>query len=173
MTIRRFSIPALAFAVLLLTSGCAHQSQNVYNYDEVGKSSAVTFGTVVGIRMIDINGKNTGVGALGGAGAGAAVGSQIGSGTGNAAAIGVGLLVGAVAGGLAEQAMSDRQGVEYVVTLESGVTLTLAQEAPKSERIMQVGERVMVQNSGGYQRVLPATQLPTEIKRPKGIKVVD
>ena len=31
----------------------------------------------------------------------------------------------------------------------------------------------IVQNTGGYQRVLPASNLPTEVKRPKGIKVVD
>jgi hypothetical protein len=31
----------------------------------------------------------------------------------------------------------------------------------------------MVQNNGSYQRVLPANDLPTEIKRPKSIKVKD
>ncbi len=31
----------------------------------------------------------------------------------------------------------------------------------------------MIQTSGSYQRVLPAEHLPTEIKRPQGIKLVD
>ena len=34
----------------------------------------------------------------------------------------------------------------------------------------QPGDRVMVQASGLYQRVLPASNLPTEIDRPKGIE---
>lgn len=154
-------------------AGCAHKSQNTYGYEEVGKSSAVSFGTVINVREIDITGQNTGLGAAGGAVGGAIGGSTLGSGASNAAAI-VGLAVaGAVAGAVVEQAMADRKGVEYTITLESGVTLTIPQETPQGERIMQPGERVIVQNSGGYQRVLPASQLPTEIARPKGIKVVD
>lgn len=158
---------------LFLAGGCAHKSQNTYSYDEMGKSSAVSFGTVVNVRSIDITGQNTGIGALGGATAGAIGGSQIGHGAGNAGAI-VGLAVaGAAVGAIAEQAMADRKGVEYTITLETGVTLTIPQETPEGERIMQPGERVIVQNTGGYQRVLPASQLPTEIARPQGIKVVD
>ena len=44
--------------------------------------------------------------------------------------------------------------------------------SPK-KRLLAPGERVMVQNSGGYQRVLPASGLPTAVKRPQGIKVID
>jgi outer membrane lipoprotein SlyB len=74
---------------------------------------------------------------------------------------------------LAEQAMSDRKGLEYTIALESGVTLTVAQGAPTNEPVMPVGARVIVQNGGGYQRGLPASSLPTEVKRPQGLKVVD
>lgn len=153
--------------------GCQHPSQNTYSYSEIGKSSAVSFGTVVAVREIDIIGKNTGTGALIGAAAGAGAGSYAGHGSGNSWAVGAGLLAGAVAGAMAEQAMADRKGVEYTIVLESGITMTVAQEAPKTEPVYPVGSRVIVQNSGGYQRVLPASNLPTEIKRPQGIKVVD
>jgi outer membrane lipoprotein SlyB len=169
----RFGLLGAVALLLAGLSGCAHPSQNRYDQSEVGKTTAVSFGTVLAVRPIDITGKNTGLGMIGGAGAGGLAGSQIGAGSGNAFATLGGVVVGAVAGGLAEQALSDRTGVEYTITLESGVTLTVAQEAPKDERVMQPGERVMVQNSGGYQRVLPASQLPTEIKRPQGVKVVD
>lgn len=168
------SIASFCAALLLFgLTACQHPSQNAYRYDEVGKSSAVSFGTVLAVRQIDIIGQNTGAGAVIGGAAGAGAGSAIGSGSGNNWAIGAGLVAGAIAGALAEQAMADRKGVEYTVILESGVTLTVAQEAPKDERILQAGERVIVQNSGGYQRVLPAANLPTEVKRPQGIKVVD
>ncbi len=165
---------AAATAVLLLgLSACQQSSQNAYRYNEVGKSSAVSFGTVLAVRPIDIIGENSGAGAVIGGAAGAGAGSAFGSGSGNNWAIGAGLIAGAIAGALAEQAMSDRKGVEYTIILESGITLTLAQESPKDERIMQAGERVIVQNTGGYQRVLPASNLPTEVKRPQGIKLVD
>jgi len=167
----------VAALVLLITAGvltaCQNPSQNAYRYNEVGKSSAVSFGTVIAVRTIDIIGRNTGAGALVGGAAGAGAGSAIGAGSGNGWAIGAGLVAGAVVGALAEQAISDRKGLEYTVILESGVTLTLAQENPPNERPLEVGERVIVQNTGGYQRVLPASQLPTEVKRPQGIKVVD
>lgn len=167
-------IIAVAMISIFAVSGCAQrQSQNVYKHDEVGKATAVTFGTVVSSRQVDITGENTGTGALVGAAAGAGVGSYIGEGSGNAWAIGAGLLAGAIAGAVAEQAMSDRTGVEYVVLLESGVVLTVVQDIGKQESVLQPGLRVMVQNTGGYQRVLPAEHLPTEMSRPKGIKVVD
>ena len=160
----------MAFGV----AGCAQRpSQNVYNYDEVGKSSAVSFGTVVSRREIDITGKNTGAGALIGGAAGAGAASYIGSGDGTAWAVAGGALAGAVIGALAEQSAADRKGVEYVVVLESGVTLTIAQDVGEKDVLLNPGDRVIVQNSGGYQRVLPAANLPTQIERPKGIKIVD
>lgn len=165
---------AAAMAVAFTLGGCArNQSQNVYRYDEVGQATAVSFGTVISSRQVDIVGKNTGAGALVGAAAGAGAGSYIGNGSGSAWAAGAGLLIGAVAGAAAEQAAADRTGIEYVVTLETGVTLTVTQDIGKGEVVIPSGTRVMVQNTGGYQRVLPATNLPTEIARPQGIKVVD
>ncbi|MFM2043057.1 MAG: hypothetical protein RLY86_1633 [Pseudomonadota bacterium] len=154
-------------------AACATQNQNTYRYDEVGRSKAVSFGTVVASRVVDIKGQNTGVGAGVGAAVGAGAASGIGSGSGNAWATGAGLLAGAVLGAMIEQSAADRQGVEYVVTLETGVTLTIVQEMAKTDKMHAPGDRVMVQTSGGYQRVLPADHLPTEIQRPQGIKVVD
>jgi outer membrane lipoprotein SlyB len=167
------TVLALAISLPML-GGCArHSSQNVYQEGEVGQTSAVSFGTVVAVRNIDIVGKNSGAGALIGGAGGAAAGSAIGSGSGNAAAIAGGVLVGAIAGAMAEQAMRDRTGIEYTVVLESGVTMTVAQEIGAGDQPIKAGDRVIVQNSGGYQRVLPAANLPTAIKRPQGIKIID
>jgi len=163
----------LAVAAALSLGACAHADRNTYRASEVGKSSAVSFGSIVAVREIAIVGEQSGVGAgVGGVG-GAIVGSQIGQGSGSVAAALAGVLVGAIAGAAIEQAAANRTGLEYTIALESGVILTVAQEAPPNERPLQVGERVIVQNSGGYQRVLPASQLPTEVKRPQGLKVVD
>lgn len=175
-TVKKYAyslFPLLLLCLSLATVACQRQSQNAYRYDEVGKSSAVSFGTIVSSRSIDIIGQNTGGGALLGGAAGGAAGSYIGGGSGQAWAVAGGALAGAALGALAEQAAADRGGLEYVVVLESGVTMTIVQEIGKGERMLQVGERVIVQNQSGYQRVLPASHLPEQIQRPKGIKVVD
>jgi outer membrane lipoprotein SlyB len=166
---------ALAVAISLpFLGGCArHSSQSVYQEGDVGQTAAVSFGTVVAVRNIDIVGKNTGTGALIGGAGGAIAGSGIGSGSGNAAAVLGVAVVGAIAGAMTEQALRDRTGIEYTVVLESGVTMTVAQEIGSGDQPIKAGDRVIVQNSGGYQRVLPAANLPTSIKRPQGIKIID
>ena len=167
----RCLLAALSAAIL---AGCAQQpSQHVYNYDEVGKSTTVSFGTVLSSRIVDITGKNTGAGGLVGAGVGAGAGSYIGNDSGNVWATLGGALAGAIIGAAAEQAASNRNGIEYTVTLENGVTMTVVQEIAKGEAAIAQGARVMVQNTGGYQRVLPAAALPTAIAKPEGIKVID
>ena len=164
----------VALALSPVLTGCArHSSQNVYQEGEVGQTTAVSFGTVVAVRGIDIVGKSTGTGAVLGGASGAAAGSAFGSGSGNGAAIAGGLIAGVIVGAIAEQAMKDRTGMEYTVVLESGVVLTVAQEMGSGDQPINAGDRVIVQNSGGYQRVLPASNLPTAIQRPKGIKIID
>jgi outer membrane lipoprotein SlyB len=59
------------------------------------------------------------------------------------------------------------------VTLTSGQTVTFAQNLNEGDQIVRPGQRVMVQTTGNYMRVLPADQLPTDISRPKGIAVHD
>ena len=159
-------------AVFLL-SACSTPGQNVYDFREAGQSVLVEFGTVVDKSPIKIKGPNSGVGAGVGAVAGAGAGSQIGSGDGAIAGAVGGLIVGAVAGAIAEQAIQDKTGFVYTVTTEHGKTITVPQYYHKDEPVIKTGDRVMVQTSGSYQRVLPANHLPTQIRRPKGIKVVD
>ncbi len=169
-------LPVLFVVVgALALTGCAQRpSQNVYRYDEVGKSVAVSFGSIVTAREVSISGKNTGAGAVVGGAAGAIGGSRVGQGVAGPALVGIGAaLVGAAVGAAIEQAASDRKGIEYVVVLESGVAMTIVQEMAEGEAVLAPGARVIVQNSGGYQRVLPAENLPTEVARPQGLKVVD
>ncbi len=167
----------LAAAILgvaaLSLGACASQSQNRYSYRDVGQATSVEFGTVMATRPVDITGQNTGAGGLVGGAAGGLAMSNVGKGSGNVAAILGGALVGAVAGAVAEQAISDRTGIEYVVTLATGRTITIVQEQAANEPVFGPGQRVMVQTNGTYQRVLSADHLPTETSRPKGIKVVD
>lgn len=161
-------------AAVLLVSACSPKnSLNQYSEGDVGISAIVEFGTIVHVRKIKIRGEQSGAGAVVGGASGAAIGSSIGSGKGNAGAMLGGAALGLAAGMVAEEMIKDRDGYEYTVTKENGMTITVAQNVMENEPILNVGQRVMVQSSGSYQRVIPAEQLPTQIKRPKGIKVVD
>lgn len=168
----KLKIFGLLFICLNITS-CKHPSRDVYNYNEVGKTTAVTFGTIIKARSIGIIGKNSGVtsGVAGLAGAGG--GAYVGGNSGTAWAMGIGAVAGSVIGYLIEQGFADREGVEYTVVLENGVVITAVQELPKNESPLSVNTRVIVQNTGGFQRILSAQNLPTELKRPKGIKIND
>jgi outer membrane lipoprotein SlyB len=161
----------IAVCSLLLLGGCVTSGQSRYNYDEVGRATAVHFGTVLAVRNIDITGKNTGTGALVGGTTGGLVGTQIGQGNGGIAGVVGGVVLGAIAGAVAEQALANHSGLEYTIILENGKVVTVAQEQDKDDRVFKNGDRVMVQSGGSYQRVLPADNLPTEVDRPKGIKI--
>jgi outer membrane lipoprotein SlyB len=163
----------ISCTLLLSLTACETPGQNVYDFREAGQSVLVEFGTVVDVNPIKIKGPNSGVGAGVGAVAGAGAGSQVGNGNGAIAAAIGGAVIGAIAGGVAEQAMADKTGLVYTIVTEHGKTITIPQYFKKDEPVIKNGARVMVQTSGSYQRVLPADHLPTQIKRPKGIKVVD
>lgn len=156
--------------IAFLLAACANPGQNRYMEAEVGKTRTVSFGTIIAVREIEIQGAQTGLGIAGGATAGAGTAAAVSDSA--AIAIGAGL-AGAALGALAEEQLQKRKGVEYTVILESGLAMTVAQNLNKDDRILSEGERVIVQNTGQYQRVLPASHLPTEVKRPQGITVVD
>ncbi len=166
------ALAALAVVALSL-SACATPGQNQYDWTNAGQAIETEFGTVVDINPVHIQNPNTGIGAGAGGLAGAGIGSQIGNGNGQLAGALVGLVVGVVAGGIAEHEMQNKDGFAYTVTLKNGKTITIAQYKNSDDAPIHVGERVMVQTSGTYQRVLPASHLPTQIKRPKGITFSD
>jgi outer membrane lipoprotein SlyB len=159
----------LTLLVLGLTvSGCVTNGQNNYAASDVGKQTVVEFGRVVAVRTVDITGKNSGVGMVGGGVAGAAIG-----GTGNGGSEIAGLAVGAIAGAVTEQVIANRHGTEYTIALRNKKVITIVQEIHDEDPIFPVGARVIVQSKGSYQRVLSADDLPGQIHRANGIKQVN
>jgi outer membrane lipoprotein SlyB len=155
--------------VALFLSGCAVNSESGYSAADVGHPTQVVFGTIVQSREISIQELNTGAGAAIGVGGGALAGAAIGhSGVGMLA----GMLIGGIAGAVAENAADGHGGYEYTVTLETGNTVTIAQNKG-DDPMLAPGQRCMVQMGGRYSRVLPAAALPTKIGRPKHIEVTD
>jgi outer membrane lipoprotein SlyB len=154
---------------LLLLSSCSFSTQSRYNYSEVGKIQVVNYGTVVGVRDIDIVSDTSSAGGLMGGVGGGVGGLLIGSGGGQVVAGAAGAIGGALVGSALEQAIRNRGGVEYTVVLRNGKTLTVAQNISEKDVLLKKGDRVIVQINGEYQRVLPANNLPTEMEQPKGI----
>ncbi len=162
----------LIFLCLSL-SACQRPGQGRYGEADVGQAATVEFGTVISMKQVDITGRNTGAGALIGGATGLGAGSYIGSGSGRAWGQGGGMLAGMLVGALVEQALSDHKGVEYIITFTDGKTRSIVQHLVEGDAPIGVGQRVMVQTQGQYQRVMPAQNLPTKIKRPKKIKVTN
>jgi len=59
-------------------------------------------------------------------------------------------------GAAAEQTMCNCRGVEYVVRLDAGGELIVAQEMAPSEQPLKTGDRVVVRDRGENQRVVAA-----------------
>ena len=160
----------LVFAVLALLTACEFAAQSRYKYSEVGQIQNAEFGTVIGVRDIDIIAETSSSGGIIGGVAGGVVGAGMGGGSGSLVTLVAGAVVGAQAFSALEQAVRNRGGIEYIVVLRNGKTITVAQNVAPKDVIHNINDRVLVQINGEYHRVLAANKLPTEIERPKGIK---
>ncbi|MEM9783481.1 MAG: hypothetical protein AAF899_13525 [Pseudomonadota bacterium] len=169
---RSVAIPS-ALAALLVLGACAPQSQTRYDAVEVGRPLFVEFATVLAVREVRIQGKNSGIGGALGATAGGFALSPVGQGTGRAGAILGGALAGLALGVVAEQLVSNRTGVEYTLTLEDGRTVVIVQNLGSEDEILAPGDRAIIQQGRRFQRVLPANDLPEEIRRPRGVAVFE
>src|SRR4051794_39249430 len=105
-----FARKALALAATLVLASCAQPGQNRYGFQDVGRPTAVEFGTLIASREVEITGQNRGVGAMAGVTGGAIAGAGVGGGRGQLGAVLIGALVGGLAGHAVEQAVADHKG---------------------------------------------------------------
>lgn len=140
--VRRF-VPVCA--VLALGAGltaCAPATNTTVDRYALGTSGYVSYGTIVGMRPVAVQGTRSGLGAGTGAVAGGVLGSTIG---GDWRARTVGGVVGALAGGLAgaaiEEGVTRGDAVEFIIRDDSGQTRSVIQT---NELGLTVGERVTI-----------------------------
>lgn len=129
-----------------LLGGCTRQiSPNVYAERHVGEASRSFRGIVVGVRDVQIEGKEkleeNAAGVVGGGVAGGVIGHQFGGGSGNALATVAGAAAGAIAGGFIQKELEKQPGIEYTVELTNGEMRTIVQGP---EPRLAVGQRVLV-----------------------------
>lgn len=125
--------------------------------NQVGVAQQVRTGTVTDVRIVTIEGSNSGVGAIAGGATGAAVASKnIGSGSGKILSGVAGGVLGAIAGQKTEEAITQEEGQEITVRLDNGRTVRIVQ--PLRQAYIVEGERVTV--SGGQVRPAPGSPDP-------------
>jgi outer membrane lipoprotein SlyB len=135
----------------LLLSGCSHPSSDTYSAGDVGRTIETTEAQVISSRIVRVAGDTNAVGPLAGGALGAA-GTGLIFDKGLAAVIGG--VIGAGAGYLAQQQANDREGIEYVLRMDDGRTVTLVQNRGAEEQPLPDGTPVLVQISGQYTRVI-------------------
>jgi len=144
-------IPLLLGAALLL-SACSHASSTRYDATDVGRTIETTEASVISSRPVQISGETNLVGPAAGGALGAAGTGLIFQGSGLAAVIGG--VLGAGVGYLSQQQLNDREGIEYVLRMDDGRTVTLVQNRESEEPPLPNGTPVLVQVSGQYTRVI-------------------
>lgn len=138
------AIPALMLAA------CASQSGSSYSRSQTRGEQTVRMGVVESVRNVNIEGTQSGIGAVAGAAVGGLGGSNVGGGKGSTVGAVVGAVLGGVAGNAIEGSTTKKAGIEITVKLENGKLLAVTQEADEQFR---PGERVRVLSGGGVTRV--------------------
>lgn len=143
-----------AIMVGSLTACSTALTANNYNPSEARIVQEVSYGKIVSMRFVTIDGTNSGQGVATGGLAGAIAGSTYGTGNVNVLATAAGGLLGSVFGQGAEEAVTRKNGVELIIALSDGRTVALVQEVSQNT-IFEIGQRVRLMASGSSTRVTP------------------
>src|SRR5476651_1601970 len=139
--------------------GCANNSSlsgDVYSASEAKQVQSVSYGTLVGVRPVQIQGGDDSnvIGALGGAVLGGFLGNTIGSGTGRSLATAGGAVLGGVAGQGEQSTINRSNAVELQIRRDDGTTIQVVQKTGPTK--FSVGQRVSLATSGSTVTVSPS-----------------
>ncbi|QDY41813.1 outer membrane lipoprotein SlyB [Candidatus Pantoea soli] len=153
--IKRFLAVALAGVTL---AGCVNNdtlSGDVYSASEAKQVQNVSYGTLVSVRPVKIQGGDDSnvIGAIGGAVLGGFLGNTIGGGAGRSLATAGGAVLGGVAGQGVQGAMNKSDGVELEIRKDDGNTIMVVQKQSASR--YAVGQRVVLASNGSQVTVSP------------------
>ncbi|CNI63687.1 outer membrane lipoprotein [Yersinia massiliensis] len=148
-------IAAIAIATL---SGCANNntlSGDTFSSSQAGQAQTVTYGTLVSVRPVTIQGGdgNNIAGAVGGAVVGGFLGNTIGGGTGRRLGTAAGAVAGGVVGQQVQSMMNRSNGVELEVRRDNGTTFLVVQAQGVTQ--FHAGQRVTIATHGNTVTVTP------------------
>ncbi len=136
----RWIISSLVVTALL--AGCvSSKSGEVYSRDEARQVMTVQLGVVEFVKEVQVEGEKSGLGTTGGAVIGGVAGSTIGGGKGSTLAALGGAIIGGIAGNIVEEKLTDFDGLEITVKLDSGEAIAVVQA---NDVLFAVGDRVRV-----------------------------
>jgi len=132
---------SILLSVILLAGCASSKSGEVYSRDEARKAMTVQLGTVEFVKEVQVEGSKSGLGTAAGGIAGGIAGSTVGGGKGRTLAALGGAAVGAIVGNVAEEKITEFDGLEITVKLDSGKVIAVVQE---NDVMFFVGDRVRV-----------------------------
>lgn len=155
---KRVSAVGTAIALAISLTGCVNDnaaSGDVYSASEAKQVQSVSYGTLVSVRAIKIQGDDNSniVGALGGAILGGLVGNTIGGGAGRSVAAAGGAVLGGVAGQKVQSGLNTSNGVELEIRKDDGNTIMVVQKQAATR--FSVGQRVVLATNGSRVTVSP------------------
>jgi outer membrane lipoprotein SlyB len=156
-----FKTLALIAAVAGATSltGCVVAPPNSVSAYDAGRMSTVVDATVLSVRPVTLQGRDTGVGTVSGAVIGGIAGSNVG-GPRTGGIVGIaGAVVGGLVGNAVERDATQRAAVEILVQLKNGDRRSVVQVA--GPEAFAVGEPVIMVTTGGRTRVMAAPPVTT------------
>ena len=142
----------------LTLAGCVNNrtlSGDVVSASQAQQVQNVTYGTVLSVRPVQIQGGNDEniVGAIGGAVLGGFLGNTVGGGTGRSLATAAGAIAGGLAGQEAQGALNRSNGVQMEIREDSGRTIVVTQKQDATR--FSVGQRVALIGNGNQISVSP------------------
>lgn len=148
-------IAAIAVATL---SGCANNntlSGDTFSSSQAGQAQTVTYGTLVSVRPVTIQGGdgNNIAGAVGGAVVGGFLGNTIGGGAGRRLGTAAGAVAGGVVGQQVQSMMNRSNGVELEVRRDNGTTFLVVQAQGVTQ--FHAGQRVTIATHGNTVTITP------------------
>ncbi|MGK9171852.1 outer membrane lipoprotein SlyB [Yokenella regensburgei] len=154
MMLRALAVTLVGFTL----AGCVNDnslSGDVYTASEAKQVQNVTYGTIVNVRPVQIQGGDDSnvIGALGGAVLGGFLGNTVGGGTGRSLATAAGAVAGGVAGQGVQGAMNKSQGVELEIRKDDGSSIMVVQKQGNSR--FAAGQRVALATNGRQVTVSP------------------
>lgn len=150
MSCRLLVLAFTAVTTLALTGCAGSQSGSSYSRAQTRGEMHVRMGVIESVRVVTIEGTQSGVGVVAGGVVGAVAGSNVGHGGGSTVGSVLGAVLGGVAGQAIEEHASKKEGLEITIKLDSGQIIAVTQEADEQ---FHAGERVRVLSGSGATRV--------------------
>lgn len=140
-------------------AGCVVANPNTISAYDAQRLSTVQDATVLSVRPVTLQGRDTGIGTVSGAVVGGIAGSNVG-GPRTGGIVGIaGMLVGGLIGNAVERDATQRPALEIMMQLKNGDRRAVVQ--PESGEQFAAGDPVILVTTGGRTRVMHAPPVTT------------